>query len=139
MAEKSETKEKNQEDKKETPFWEWVIAAVGLILVAGAIGFTFYRAVTEKNTAPTLQVTYDAPVPNGDGYLVKFHIKNSGNQTAAAVAVEGELKNGNESVETSTATLTYAPANSERHGGLYFSKNPQLYALQVRVAGYEEP
>ncbi len=140
MAKESETEKENQEKQKETPFWEWVIAAVGFVLVVGTIGFTFYRAATEEKTPPKLEVSYDPPVPNGDGYLVKFRVINSGNQTAAAVAVEGESKNEDGSTETSTATLTYAPANSERRGGLYFSKNSQPpSALKLRITGYEEP
>lgn len=134
------TEKENQEKQIATPFWEWVIAAAGFILVVGTIGFTLYRAATEEKTPPKLEVIYDQAVPNGGGYLVKFRVVNSGNQTAAAVAVEGESRNEDGSTETSTATLTYAPANSERRGGLYFSKNPQPpSALKIRITGYEEP
>lgn len=116
-----------------------VIAAVGLFLVVVATGTTLYRAMTEETTPPQIKVSFASSEPSGDGYLVKFRVVNSGNQTAAAVTIEGELKNGTESVETSSATLTYAPANSERRGGLYFSKNPQQFDLQIRATGYEEP
>ena len=141
MTEKeSEIEKENREKSKATSGWEWVIAAAGFILVVSAIGFTLYRAITEEKTPPKLTIKYDEPVPNGDGYLVKFHVTNGGNETAAAVTVEGELKNEDGSTETSTATLTYAPANSERRGGLYFTKNPQPpSALKIRVTGYEEP
>ena len=141
MTEKEpETKKENQGKNKTTPFWEWVIAAAGFLLVVGAIGFTLYRAMTEEKTPPKLTIKYDEPVPNGDGWLVKFRVTNSGNETAAAVAVEGELRNEDGSTETGTATLAYAPANSERSGGLYFSKKPpSASALKIRVTGYEEP
>jgi len=36
-------------------------------------------------------------------------------------------------------TLAYAPAHSIRRGGLFFTKNPQQFDLQIRVPGYEEP
>ena len=77
--------------------------------------------------------------PSGEGYLVKFRVKNTGDQTAASLTVEGELKNGAEIVETSAATLTYAPSHSEREGGLFFSKNPNQYQLEIRSKGYEKP
>lgn len=125
--------------KQKVSFWEWLIAAVGLILVVGAVGATLYRAVTKELTPPQIKVIYDSSEANGDGYLVKFRVVNRGSQTAAAVTIEGELKNGAESVEISSATLTYAPANSERRGGLYFSKNPQQFDVQIRATGYEEP
>ena len=136
--EKSEDKEE-QDERKETPVWEWIIAVAGLILVIGAVGLTFYRATTEDKTPPQLKIEVDSTEPNGSGYLVKFTVKNTGNQTAAAVAVEGELKTETETVETSGATLTYSPANSKRRGGLFFTKDPQQFQLQIRVTGYEEP
>ncbi len=142
----AEVKSENKEDKKEnrkqsdtTTVWEWLTAAAGLILVSAAIGSTLYRAATEESTPPKLEISVDSIAPNGDGYLVKFTVKNTGNQTAAALIVEGELKNGAESIETSTATLAYAPSNSERRGGLFFTQNPNQFNLQIRAAGYEEP
>ncbi|MDQ3321141.1 MAG: hypothetical protein M3525_01595 [Acidobacteriota bacterium] len=137
--EKSEDKKENQPRRKETPVWEWLIAALGLILVVGAVGLSLYRATTEESTPPKLEVIVDSIQPNGSGYLVKFRVKNTGNQTAAAVTVEGELKNGAESAETSTATMAYAPAHSERRGGLFFTENPGQFQLKLRAVGYEEP
>jgi len=136
----TEKESENQKSSKATPFWEWVIAAVGFMLVVSTIGFTLYRAITEEKTPPQLTIKYDEPVSNGDGWLVKFRVTNGGNETAAAVTIEGELKTEDGSTETGTATLVYAPANSERGGGLYFTKNPQPpSALKIRVTGYEEP
>lgn len=138
MAEENSKKE-DKEEKKEIPIAEWLIAAVGVILVLGAINLTLYRAVTESNTPPQFEIAAEPPQSSGDGYLVRFSIFNKGNQTAAAVAVEGELKKGAEKIETGSATLTYAPANSVRRGGIYFTKNPQDFELNLRVVGYEEP
>lgn len=140
MAEdKSPDAKENRGRPKETPVWEWIIAAAGLILVVVAVGSTLYRALTQESTPPQLAVSVDAVHPSGDGYLVKFRVVNSGNQTAAAANVEGELKSGEETAETSTAVLTYVPAHSERRGGLFFNKNPQEFDLQIRATGYEEP
>ncbi|MGI8639900.1 MAG: TIGR02588 family protein [Pyrinomonadaceae bacterium] len=137
--EKSENKEENQERHKKTPVWEWIVAAVGLILVVGSLGLTLYRAVIEESTPPILAISVEEIVPTPNGYLVKFRVKNTGNQTAAALTIEGELKRGAESVETSTASLAYAPANSEREGGLFFTKNPNEFELNIRALGYEKP
>ena len=137
--EKSEDVKGNEDERKPTPFWEWIIAALGLVLVLGAIGTTFYRATTEDKTPPQLEVKIDLIEQSGAGHLVKFTVVNTGNQTAAAVAVEGELKAGAETAETSGSTLAYSPANSRRRGGLFFTKNPRQFELQIRVTGYEEP
>jgi len=135
----SENKETDKKPEKKTSVWEWIIAAVGLILVVAALGTTLYRAAIEKNTPPNLEISVDSVVPSGNGYLVKFQVKNTGNQTAAALTIEGELKNGEQSAETSSATLAYAPANSVRKGGLFFTKNPDQFKLEIRATGYEEP
>ena len=137
--EKSKDKEENQHQREKTPVWEWIIAAGGLILVIATLGTTLYRAVIEESTPPILAISVEEIVPTPNGYLVKFRVKNTGNQTAAALTIEGELKNGADSAETSTATLAYAPANSVRQGGLFFTKNPQNFDLQIRATGYEEP
>lgn len=136
----AENESKNDEkEKTPTPVSEWLIAVLGLILIAGAIGITLYRAVTESDTPPQLEIVAEPPQTSGGGYLVRFSVFNKGNQTAAAVNIEAELKNGAETIENGGATLTYAPANSVRRGGLYFTKNPQNFELKIRVAGYEEP
>lgn len=137
--EKSKDEKKSGEQSAGTTFWEWIIAAVGLILVAATIGLTVYRATTEEKTPPKLEVIVDSIEPSGDGFLVRFLVKNTGNQTASAVAIEGELKNDGETTETSSATLTYSPAHSERRGGLYFTRQLDLSNLQIRATGYEEP
>lgn len=139
VEEKSKDKEENQDEQTGTSVWEWVIAAVGLTLVLGAVGTTFYRATTEDKTPPQLEVAVDSIEQSGASHLVKFTVRNTGNQTAAAVAVEGELKNGAETAETSGAALAYSPANSTRRGGLFFTKDPRQFELQIRVTGYEEP
>lgn len=137
--EKPKSQEKEQEKQKHTPVWEWIIAAIGLMLVVVALGTMFYRAMTEESTPPNLVCSVISIEPIGNGYLVRFTVANTGNQTAAGLNVEGVLKNGGEDAETSTATLTYAPANSVRHGGLFFSKNPNEFDLQIRALGYEKP
>lgn len=138
MADKK-SKNKKDKDAQETPIWEWIIAAIGLVLVFVVIGSALHRAVIEDSTPPLLEFTVEAVKPAANGYLVEFLVKNTGNQTAAALAVEGQLKKGEEVVETSTVTLTYAPARSVRQGGLYFMKNPNEFELQIRALGYEKP
>ena len=58
---------------------------------------------------------------------------------AAGLTIEGELKNGEKSEETSDVTMTYIPSQSTRRGGLIFTKNPNEYQLQIRAKGYEQP
>ena len=131
--------EKSKSKEKKIPFWEWIIAGAGLILVIGSVGTAFYRAVNEDSTPPNLAFSVISVEQIGGGYVVKFSVTNSGSQTAAGVMVEGTLENGAENAETSTATFAYAPANSVRQGGFLFTKNPDDFKLQIRALGYEQP
>lgn len=137
MADKQQSN--NKREITEPPALEWLAAAVGLILVVGAVGFMIYQAVAQEKTPPNISVAVDSIKPNGDGFLVGFRVVNRGTQTASALNIEGELKKGEESIETSSVTLDYAPSNSGRKGGLFFTKNPKDFDLQIRATGYEEP
>ena len=53
--------------------------------------------------------------------------------------MEGELREGTESVETSNTTIEYVPAHSERKGGLFFTSDPRQYVLRLQAKGYEKP
>lgn len=139
MAEVEQSNKNDQQQNSNPPAMEWLVAAIGLILVVGAVGFLIYKAVGEKDAPPNIVVSVDSIIPRGDKFLVNFRVKNSGATTAAALTIEGELKNGEQSIEVSTATLAYAPSNSERKGGLFFSENPQNFDLQIRATGFEEP
>jgi uncharacterized protein (TIGR02588 family) len=118
---------------------EWLAALVGLVLVLGILGYTIYRAVQGDSSPPELAVEVEAILPQGERYLVTFRVVNRGGTTAAAVTVEGELRQDGAAIEVSTATLDYAPSHAERRGGLFFTQNPQLYELHLRATGYVEP
>lgn len=130
-------KQKNTDAKP--PIWEWILAAIGLVMVISVIGSMLYRAATQDKSPPNLEVVVTAVTATASSHHVEFEVKNTGNRSAAAVIVEADLLKGGQSVETSTAALAYVPANSVRSGGLYFSRNPNDLELKMRVTGYEKP
>ena len=143
---KSDQSDENKSDKngendgeQKTPLLEWVAAGIGLILVVGAIGFMLYQAITSTSAPPVIQLTTKSVAVVETGYLVVFEAENTGEETASNVAIEGEIKNGKESVEKSSITIDYIPSHSKQKGGLYFSKNPQQFDLAIRAAGYTKP
>ncbi len=119
--------------------WEWVVAAIGAVLVVAAIGYLIYFAqVTPEG--PALIALEQGPVErNGDGYVVIVNVTNQGATTAAAVTVEGRLSRGGAAIETATATLDYVPRFSHRRAGLYFETDPRTADLDLRALGYTEP
>lgn len=138
MAENNnETGEKKRDQK--TPVLEWLVAAIGMILVTGLIGFLLYKTATKNDSPPNLSVESGAIVTTESGYLLKFSLVNNGEEQAADVTVEGKLTRGGEEAETSSVTIAYAPSHSKREGGLFFTKNPQEFQLQIRATGYSAP
>ena len=138
MADKNSDNADDQKSKQ-TSTLEWIVAAVGLILVIGTIGFMIYEALTSKDAPPKFETSVERIDEINSGYRVIFKTVNEGEKTAADVRIEGELKDGTQSVEKSETTISYAPSKSEVRGGLFFKNNPQQLQMEVRVAGYSEP
>jgi uncharacterized protein (TIGR02588 family) len=118
---------------------EWTFAAVGFLFVAAALGFLIYRGATKADTPPQIKVEVESVTQTGENYLVNFRISNTGDTTAAGLTIEGELKNGEKSEESSDISLAYLPARSARRGGLFFTKNPRDFQLKIRAKGFEQP
>jgi uncharacterized protein (TIGR02588 family) len=119
--------------------WEGVAAAVSTLLVLGVVGYLLYDAVARPHTPPALTVQADTVLKAGGLWLVEFSAENRGHNTAAAVKIEGELKQGEQTVEASEAVLDYVPGESVRRGGLFFRADPRAYRLELRALGYQEP
>lgn len=133
-------KKSNKSRKETTPALEWIIAAIGFILVAGTIGFLIYSAVTQENSPPKLSVKTDSVTAVENGYLVKFSLYNDGENNAAEVVVEGKITEGEKDSETSSVTIDYSPSHSRREGALLFTKQPKSGEnFQIRALGYQKP
>lgn len=120
-------------------FLEWIVAGIGLILVVGTVGFMLYQSFTAKDTPPSFKTEVERIDKVNSGYVVIFKTVNEGEQTASGVEIEGELKRGEESVETSSVTIDYAPSKSEIKGGLFFKKDPREFQIEINAKGYTEP
>lgn len=135
-----ETKEKREKQAKGPSLLEWIAAAIGALLVIGTLTFIGLEALATKDgSPPILQVTPVSVASEGGSHVVQVKVTNSSSQTAAAVQIQGELRRGGQALETSNATLSYVPAQSEQMAGLLFTLDPRRYSIQVRATGYEEP
>jgi uncharacterized protein (TIGR02588 family) len=139
MAEEKKKSLKKTAREESPSALEWIFAGLGILLVAGAIGFLSYRGATKGDTPPVIKIEVESVTQTGAAYLVNFRVVNTGDTTASALTIEGELKNGDKLEEASDISLTYVPAQSVRRGGLFFTKDPNAYQLQIRAKGYEKP
>jgi uncharacterized protein (TIGR02588 family) len=125
---------------KRTPAIEWASAAIGLFIVIAMFGLLVVEAIRgQADEPPRLIVTPVRLVSDGGSYFLEVDVTNNSPQTGAGVQIEGELKSGEEAVETSSATLSYVPGLSKRRAGLVFSRNPRDFTVELRATGYERP
>lgn len=129
----------NDPERQPTTVCEAVFAALGLLLVLGTVGFLIYRGATTGTRPPVIQIKQRAVKPQPGGYVLEVDVRNSGDRTAAALTLEGELELPGGEKETSDVTLDYVPSNSHRRAGFFFQHDPQKYAVKLRAKGYQEP
>ena len=121
------------------PLLEWIIGGVGFLLITSVIAFLLYHAITGIDSPPDVNVSIVSIQQNRSGYLVRVKARNDGGSTAEGVVIEGELKKGSQVLERSETTVDYSPPGSEKEFGLFFTRDPRQFELQIRALGYENP
>jgi len=121
------------------PLLEWIVGGVGFLLIASVVAFLLYHAITGVDSPPDVNVSIVSIRQNRSGYIVRVKARNDGGSTAEGVVIQGELKKGSQVLERSHTTLDYAPPGSEKEFGLFFTRDPRQFELQIRPLGYENP
>jgi uncharacterized protein (TIGR02588 family) len=121
------------------PLLEWVVGALGALLVAAAIAALVYNSLTRGQTSPHFRLEAARVLDLQNAYLVQFRAFNEGGSAAAAVTIEGELVGPDGRAEVSEAVLDYLPPRSTREGGLLFENDPRAGELSLRAKGYAKP
>ena len=134
MADRKKKQPANQASR-----WEYVLGAIGAVLVAATMVYLAFDAKNDPRTPPDLIVTATRVVPGSATYVVEVSVENRGSETAAAVLIRGELRQGDAVVEDAEATLDYVPGHSTRHAGLVFTRNPAQFQMELRAIGYDVP
>jgi uncharacterized protein (TIGR02588 family) len=109
------------------------------VLVLGAMGYMTWHELRHEGTPPILTVATDSVVAQPNGYLLEFHVSNTGETTAADVTVEGALESEGATIEVSDVVLAYVPPRGVAGGGLFFTHDPRRYAVKLRAKGYARP
>lgn len=131
MTEKRSRVEKNR--------LEWIVFALGLVLVLGTLGFLVWDASQGEDSPPELTVTLGRPEPRSEGWAVPVTVRNHGGETAegARVVVTLELPGGEK--EEAEYDVAFVPRGSQREGWVHFLHPPGTGRLTGRVSGYEKP
>ena len=121
---------------EDTSAAEYVLGALGGLLVLLLIAFLAYQAVAVRESGPDLTVEATAVEQVGTRYQVHLTVINDGGTTAEAVHVSGSLTRRGERVEEASATIAYVPPESRRGAVLVFSTDPRDGDLAVGADGY---
>lgn len=134
-----ETDGRNSSGEEPPPFWEWVSAGIGLLLLAASIGYMLYDARTGEGTPPLPVVEVTGVEPQGQRFIVRFQVRNEGRATAAALRVAGELRRGDTLVENSEVEFDYLPGLSSRGAAMLFERDPRTLQLVLSPRSWREP
>ena len=121
------------------PFWEWVVAAIGLLLVLGSLGYLLLQAARGEGGPPQPVIEVLATEPQGERFLVRLQVRNAGGNPAAALRIEGTLRRDGQAIESSEVELDYLPGNSTREAGLFFDHDPRSHRLQLAPRSWRAP
>lgn len=116
-----------------------IMSLLGLALFLGAVGLLGYEGLSGAGGDPVITARVEDVVPLGGQWHARITAINSGPTTGAQVAVEGKLMRDGQVIERARLIFDYVPARSQEKGGLFFTRDPSLYELQVRVLGYAQP
>ena len=125
--------------RSEISVWEWLTAALGLVLVLGAVALMLFDGAANGSRPPDVSVRAVRTLRTAGGWLVEIEAANRGTETAAELEISGELSRGGRVLESATATVDYLPGGARRRAGLYFSEDPGTGELRLRPVGFREP
>lgn len=122
------------------PFWEWVVAAIGLVLVLASLGYLAYGALQQRaESTPQPLVEMVRVERNGPRFLVLVRVTNRGDVTAEGLVVAGELKHQGQVLERSEVEFDFLPRHSSREAGLFFARDPASLQLELSAVSYRKP
>lgn len=122
-----------RKEPSKPPVLEWVTASLGLLIVGTAFGLNLILALDGSERPPDLKLSAGEARRTDAGWVIEVEASNHGDETAAAVHIEGRL-----GTETANAELDYVPAHGEATISLRFDRDPGS-GLELAVLGWSEP
>jgi uncharacterized protein (TIGR02588 family) len=133
------TGKKRDAKRVEKNWLEWIVFGLGLLLVAGTLGFLVYDGATDEGRPPVVEVRLGEPRATGHNFIVPVTVLNHGDETAEGVAVEVTLDAGGGEPERAEFAVAFLPRRATREGWVAFTNDPRTGRLTPRVLGYEKP
>ncbi|CAN5779698.1 MAG: hypothetical protein H0T77_10930 [Pyrinomonadaceae bacterium] len=126
--------------KKMQKNWlEWVVFALGLILVSSTLGYLIYAGVSMGHDPPSLEVRLGTPEQGQFNFIVPVTVVNHGDETAEGVRIEVVIESGGEEKARAELDVAFLPRHATREGWVTFREDPRASQLKARVLGYQKP
>lgn len=127
------------QDTSPPPLAEWIVAALGLVLLCATLGYLGWHALSDGSQVPDPAVRVIGIEGQPGRWVVRVRVTNQSPATAAHLRIEGVLRRGAEEVERSAIEFQYLPGRSSVQGGLFFQRDPRQLQLELVAKGFEEP
>ncbi|NSX33197.1 hypothetical protein HTK96_07425 [Brevundimonas vesicularis] len=113
------------------PLLQWGMSLLGAVITLTAIGIVVWEAL-QPTAPPALSARIVAVDVTAAGQVATVRVQNDGDDTAAAVDIEGVLGD-----QTATASLDYVPGHGHAKAYLRFDADPRAAAVSVK--GWSAP
>lgn len=113
------------------PLLQWGMALLGAVITLTAIAIVVWEAL-QPTAPPALSARIVAVDVTAAGQVATVRVQNDGDDTAAAVDIEGVLGD-----QTATASLDYVPGHGHAKAYLRFDADPRAAAVSVK--GWSAP
>ena len=123
----------------QVPWLEWVASGIGLLLVLGVFGVIGWQAFKGSAAPPAITVEVESVAAVEGGHRVLFWARNTADEAASQVEIEGSVATAGEAPETSRVVFDYIAGRSLRQGGLFFTRDPRSGSLTLRPTGFATP
>jgi len=126
--------------KKVQKNWlEWIVFAVGLILVSYTLGHLIFAGASMGREPPSIEVRLGSSERRQFNFVVPVKVINHGDETAAGVRIEVVMEAGGEEKERAELDVAFLPRHATREGWVTFEQDPRTAQLKARVLGYQKP
>ena len=126
--------------KKVQKNWlEWIVFAVGLILVSYTLGHLIFAGASMGREPPSIEVRLGTPAQRQFNFVVPVKVINHGDETAGGVRIEVVMETGGEEKERAELDVAFLPRHATREGWVTFEQDPRTAQLKARVLGYQKP
>ena len=126
-------------NKLQKNWFEWIVFALGLILVSSTLSYLIYAGASMGHEPPSLEVRLGTPEQRQFNFIVPVTVVNHGDETAEGVLIEVVMANGGEEIARGELDVAFLPRHATRQGWVTFEQDPRSAQLKARVLGYQKP